>query len=158
MHLTEFTCRESLILLVGLHTWSFWVLMCLFKCSFFGTQYGWIIDQKTFPVQENIGISQLGQIKPRILLLLGGVWHSSLFLSSLCPLPLSSLPNLGKYLDGAQILLFIWIWKGVSASRLYCCISCSLSMLALSWSCCCLSCQQHKSSIKSISNMLLYLT
>lgn len=44
-----------------------------------------------------------GQIKEERILLLGGGWHGSL--SSLCTLPLSSLPSSETCLDVAQISL-----------------------------------------------------
>lgn len=60
-------------------------------------------------------------------------------LSSLCALPSSSLPNLEKSLDVAQISLFIRTWKGSFGQYTLHWITQGLSVLALNQGCCCRS-------------------
>lgn len=122
--------------------------------SWDGFWAGW----QTFSVQKTEKVFvNFGQIKQEENFAVGSrmAWFS---LSGLCTLPLSSLPSSETRLDVAQISLFTGMWKDSFGQQTLYRITRSLSVSVLNYSCCFLSCQQHKSSIKSLSPMASYLS
>lgn len=147
-------CRESLTILTGLHTKTFYLAFYFFLSIWVQFLRGTVgmnsgLDDRHFQLRRQVLVN-FGQIKQEQNFAVG--WRMARFsLSSLCKLPLSSLPSSETCLEAAQISLFTGMWKDSSGQWSWYPITHSLSVSASNYSCCFLSCQEHKSSIKSLS-------